>query len=132
MSRIRLDQELVRRELFPSRSAARSAVDAGFVSVDGVVASKPALPVTSDSEIRVSQKARDYVGRGGYKLAAALEEFGIDVAGRRAIDVGASTGGFTQVLIAAGVDSVVALDVGRGQLHPRLRTDPRVDRKSVV
>jgi 23S rRNA (cytidine1920-2'-O)/16S rRNA (cytidine1409-2'-O)-methyltransferase len=90
------------------------------------VVNKPALNVTGDTDIAVSDQARDYVGRGAYKLAAALEEFGVAVSGKRAIDVGSSTGGFTQVLLEAGVTSVVALDVGRDQLHPRLRADPRV------
>jgi len=126
MTRKRLDQELVRRDLFPSRSAARNAINAGLVSVDGLTVNKPAMNVTSETRIEVSDQARDYVGRGGYKLAAALGTFGLDATGRGAIDVGSSTGGFTQVLLEAGATSVVALDVGRDQLHPRLREDPRV------
>lgn len=127
MSRNRLDQELVRRHRFPTRSAARNAINAGYVAVDGIVVTKPALGVDGGTEIEISNEARDYVGRGAYKLAAALAEFDVDIRGRRALDVGASTGGFTQVLLEAGAASVVALDVGRDQLHPRLRTDPRVD-----
>ncbi len=126
MRHSRLDQELVRRDHFPSRSAARNAIKAGFVLVDGVVVNKPAMNVTGDSEITVSDQARDYVGRGAYKLAAALDRFELSVVGKKAVDVGSSTGGFTQVLLDGGVESVVALDVGRDQLHPRLRTDPRV------
>ncbi len=126
MTRKRLDQELVRRGQFPSRSAARNAINAGLVTVDGLTVSKPAMNVSSDTHIEVSDQARDYVGRGAYKLAAALDTFGVDAARRRAIDVGSSTGGFTQVLLEAGATSVVALDVGRDQLHPRLREDRRV------
>lgn len=126
MSRNRLDRELVKRRSFPTRSAARNAINAGYVAVDGVVVTKPALAVGPETEIVVAAEAGDYVGRGAYKLAAALEEFAIEVSGRRAIDVGSSTGGFTQVLLESGADSVVALDVGRNQLHSRLRSDPRV------
>lgn len=126
MTGTRLDLELVRRDHFPSRSAARNAVNAGFVSVDGVVVGKPAMSVTAATEIVVSDEARDYVGRGAYKLAAALDEFAVDTSGKQAIDVGASTGGFTQVLLDAGASHVVALDVGRDQLHPLLRADSRV------
>lgn len=126
MRRSRLDRELVRRELFPTRSAARNAINAGYVSVDGAVVGKPALGVAADTPIEVSDEARHYVGRGGYKLAAALQEFALDVSGLRAIDVGSSTGGFTQVLLEAGVESVVAVDVGRDQLHPDLRIHPGV------
>jgi 23S rRNA (cytidine1920-2'-O)/16S rRNA (cytidine1409-2'-O)-methyltransferase len=127
MSRNRLDRELVRRHRFPTRSAARNAINAGYVAVDGIVVTKPALGVGAETEIEVSDEARDYVGRGAYKLAAALAEFDVNVEERRAIDVGASTGGFTQVLLEAGAASVLALDVGRDQLHPRLRADPRVE-----
>jgi len=127
MSRMRLDRELVRRCCFPSRSAARNAVIAGFVSVDGAVATRPALGVTADTVISVAEETGDYVGRGAHKLAAALEHFRVVVSGRHAVDVGSSTGGFSQVLLEAGADSVVALDVGRDQLHPRLRDDPRVE-----
>ncbi len=126
MSRLRLDQELVRRELFPSRSAARNAIRAGFVRIDGAATAKPALHVTPDTDIEVATAAGHYVGRGAYKLAAALESFPVRVEGRSAIDVGSSTGGFVEVLLQEGVESVVALDVGRDQLHPRLRADPRV------
>jgi 23S rRNA (cytidine1920-2'-O)/16S rRNA (cytidine1409-2'-O)-methyltransferase len=126
MTRTRLDQELVRRDHFPSRSAARNAINAGFISVEGIVVLKPAMSVAADTEIVVSDDARDYVGRGAYKLAAALDEFAVEVSGTNAIDVGASTGGFTQVLLDAGAGHVVALDVGRDQLHQRLREDPRV------
>ena len=87
---------------------------------------KPALGVDATSEISIAAESRDYVGRGAYKLAAALSEFALDLRGKRAIDLGASTGGFTQVLLEAGVESVVALDVGRDQLHHRLRRDRRV------
>lgn len=127
MSPDRLDRELVRRRHFPTRNAARNAIKAGYVAVDGIVVTKPALTVGADTTIEISDEARDYVGRGAYKLAAALGVFEVEVDGRRAIDVGSSTGGFTQVLLEAGAASVLALDVGRDQLHPRLRSDARVE-----
>ena len=124
--RFRLDQELVARGLFTTRSAARNAIKAGFVLVDGVVAQKPALRVAGATPVEVDEDATHYVGRGAHKLAAALRAFPVSTAGRAAVDVGSSTGGFTQVLLDCGVDTVVAIDVGRDQLHPSLRGDPRV------
>ncbi len=126
MSRARLDQELVRRNLFPTRSAARNAIRQGLVVVAGETAQKPALQVSRNTEITVAAEAARYVGRGAFKLLAALDRFQIPISGRTAIDVGSSTGGFTEVLLEAGVAGVVALDVGRDQLHPRLRADRRV------
>lgn len=126
MVRTRLDLELVQRGLLSTRSAGRNAVRDGIVLVDGVVAHKPAQMVAGDAVIELAPTATQYVGRGAYKLAAALAEFRIRVAGKAAIDVGSSTGGFTEVLLENGADRVVALDVGRDQLHQRLRDDPRV------
>jgi 23S rRNA (cytidine1920-2'-O)/16S rRNA (cytidine1409-2'-O)-methyltransferase len=124
--RRRLDAELVRRGLVTSRTAAQEAIAANRVLVNGAVAEKPArLVATGDAVILAGPPPR-FVGRGGEKLDAALHRFGIDVDGRRVLDVGASTGGFTDALLARGAREVVALDVGYGQLHPRLRSDPRV------
>jgi 23S rRNA (cytidine1920-2'-O)/16S rRNA (cytidine1409-2'-O)-methyltransferase len=96
------------------------------VTVDGQVVSKAGAPVASNAQVVLAEPDHPYVGRGGLKLAGALEVFAIDPRGRRALDVGASTGGFTDVLLQRGAESVVALDVGRAQLDWRLRTDPRV------
>ncbi|HEX6712779.1 MAG TPA: TlyA family RNA methyltransferase [Thermoleophilaceae bacterium] len=121
----RLDTVLTERGLFESRSRAAAAVMAGVVRIGGEPARKPGQMVADDAEIQVD-RGPDYVSRGGVKLANALEAFGIDVEGRRALDVGASTGGFTDVLLQRGAAAVVALDVAYGELHWRLRQDPRV------
>ena len=105
---------------------ARDAIVAGDVEVDGVVSPKPATMVEAGATIKVAGPTDRFVGRGGLKLQAALDAFAIDATNKRAIDVGASTGGFTDCLLQAGAESVVALDVGYGQLHWRLRSDPRV------
>ena len=117
---------LVDRGLAPSRERARALILAGQVTVDGQVASKAGTPVAADARVELVTPDHPYVGRGGVKLAHALDAFGIDVAGRRALDIGASTGGFTDVLLQRGAARVVALDVGHGQLDWRLRNDPRV------
>jgi 23S rRNA (cytidine1920-2'-O)/16S rRNA (cytidine1409-2'-O)-methyltransferase len=122
----RLDAILVDRGLAPSRERARALILAGQVTVDGRVVSKAGAPVGGSSRVELATPDHPYVGRGGVKLAGALDAFGIDPRGRRALDVGASTGGFTDVLLRRGAASVVALDVGRAQLDWRLRTDPRV------
>ncbi len=129
--RLRLDAELVRRGLARSREHASELVAAGRVTVAGAVATKPATAVTTDVAllVRDDPDRPDYVSRGGHKLAGALEVFGaegLDVAGRRCLDAGASTGGFTDVLLRAGAAEVVAVDVGYGQLAWSLRQDPRV------
>ncbi len=129
--RLRLDQELVRRGLARSRDHARELVESGRVSVSGAVAHKPATGVTTDVAIVVRADSAEpaYVSRGGHKLAGALEAFrprGLVVTGRRTLDAGASTGGFTDVLLRAGARQVVAVDVGYGQLAWSLRTDDRV------
>ncbi len=116
----------MRRKLFPSRSAARAAIEQGLVTVGSVPDPKPSTLVAPDDPIGLTGEPDRFVGRGGHKLDHALHEFGLDVAGRRAIDVGASTGGFTDCLLQRGAASVVAVDVGYGQLDHRLRTDPRV------
>jgi 23S rRNA (cytidine1920-2'-O)/16S rRNA (cytidine1409-2'-O)-methyltransferase len=121
----RLDVELVRRGLAPSRAQARAAIEAGKVSVDGATAQKPGLLVRGDSTI-LAEAAHPWVSRGGLKLDHALNVFGVDVAGRACLDVGASTGGFTDVLLARGARRIVAVDVGRDQLHEKLKRDPRV------
>jgi len=122
----RLDVVLVDRGLAPSRERARALILAGQVMVDGQVVSKAGAPVATGATVALTTPDHPYVGRGGVKLAGALDAFAIDPRGRRALDVGASTGGFTDVLLQRGAESVVALDVGRAQLDWRLRTDPRV------
>jgi 23S rRNA (cytidine1920-2'-O)/16S rRNA (cytidine1409-2'-O)-methyltransferase len=125
-SKVRLDVALVERGLAPSRDRARALILAGTVTVAGQVVSKAGAPVAEDAPVAVIAPDHPYVGRGGIKLAHAFEAFGIDPAARRALDIGASTGGFTDVLLQRGVADVIALDVGHGQLDWRLRTDPRV------
>ncbi|MGH2663771.1 MAG: TlyA family RNA methyltransferase [Actinomycetota bacterium] len=126
MTRRRLDLELVRRGLAATRSEARDAIAAGRVAVGGRPARKAGTLVAPAEQVELIEPARPYASRGGEKLAAALERFAIDAAGRRCLDAGASTGGFTDVLLLRGAAHVVAVDVGYGQLAWRLRTDPRV------
>ncbi len=121
MTKKRLDVLLVERGLAESRSQAQALVLAGLVPGH----SKPGEQVAEDSMLEVEQPPR-FVSRGGEKLRNALDAFGVDVTGRDCADVGASTGGFTDCLLQAGAARVVAIDVGYGQLHPRLRSDPRV------
>ncbi len=116
----------MRRHLAPSRTAAQRALDEGRVEVTGIPSPKPATLVAEDAAIRLRTPQHEYVGRGGVKLAGALDGFDIDVTGRRALDAGASTGGFTDCLLQRGAASVVAVDVGYGQLAWKLRSDPRV------
>lgn len=125
MARTRIDMLLVTRGMLPSREKARAALLAGHVSVDGQIVDKPGTLVDEGSELRLAERQR-FVSRGGDKLAGALETFALDVSGRRAIDVGASTGGFTDCLLQSGAAGVVAVDVGYGQLAWSLRTDERV------
>jgi 23S rRNA (cytidine1920-2'-O)/16S rRNA (cytidine1409-2'-O)-methyltransferase len=124
--RVRLDQLLVERGLAPSRARAQSLILAGLVRVEGVLADKAGRAVAADASVEVVAADHPWVSRGGVKLAAALDAFGVSPAGKRCLDVGASTGGFTHVLLERGAAQVVALDVGRGQLDWRLRQDPRV------
>jgi 23S rRNA (cytidine1920-2'-O)/16S rRNA (cytidine1409-2'-O)-methyltransferase len=125
-ARRRLDAELVRRGLAASRTEAQAAVNAGRVTVAGAPAFKVARLVAPEEPLRLLGPPRRFVSRGGDKLDAALDTFGVDVTGRRVLDAGASTGGFTDCLLQRGARQVVAVDVGRGQLHPKLRADPRV------
>ena len=123
----RLDVELVRRGLAPTRAQARQYVRDGFVRVDDAPVRRPGRTVASDAAIEVDPEASRYVGRGGRKLAFALDAFGLDPGGLRVLDVGAGTGGFTDVLLQRGAAHVIAVDVGHGQLAPALGHDPRVD-----
>jgi 23S rRNA (cytidine1920-2'-O)/16S rRNA (cytidine1409-2'-O)-methyltransferase len=123
--RVRADVALVDAGLFPSREQARAAILAGQVRVDGHPLTKAGHQVAPDTAFEVAETQR-YVSRGGTKLAGALDDFGLDPAGLRAIDVGASTGGFTDCLLQRGAVSVAAVDVGYGQLAWSLRTDQRV------
>ena len=121
----RLDALLVERGLVESRSRAQALVMAGRVHVDGAPVTKAGTPTADDASVEVISPPR-FVSRGGEKLETALAGLGVDVAGERCLDVGASTGGFTDCLLQHGAAEVVALDVGRNQLHERLRADPRV------
>jgi len=126
-ARRRLDRELVRRELAASRELAQRWIAERQVTVNGAVALKPATMVLPGDALEVLAPPPQYVGRGGDKMAGALDQFDIDPAGWRCVDVGSSTGGFTDCLLQRGASSVVAIDVGRAQLHERLRGDDRVD-----
>ena len=125
MTRLRADLLLVDRGFFESRAKAREAIEAGLVSADGKPVRKPSETLANDSEI-VAPAPYPWVSRAGLKLVAGLDAFGIDPKGRTCLDLGSSTGGFTQVLLARGAVHVTAVDVGRDQLHPSLRADPRV------
>ena len=126
MARIRLDQLLVARGFADSRARARDAILRGHVAVAGRAVDKPGLTVDEDAELSMSDPAAAYVSRAALKLIAGLDHFGFDVSGRDCLDVGASTGGFTEVMLQRGAARVAALDVGHGQLHPRLAGDRRV------
>ena len=123
--RRRLDQALVERGLAASRERAQLMVRAGLVRVSGMMTERPDQMVAADQPIELTG-ARDYVSRGGEKLAAALDAFAVEPRGRRCLDVGASTGGFTDVLLQRGAERVIAVDVGYGQLAWNLRQDARV------
>ncbi|MDE1993942.1 MAG: TlyA family RNA methyltransferase [Rhizobiaceae bacterium] len=122
----RLDQLLVTLSLFASRSRARDAVQRGTVTVDGKIVTKPGALFTEGAEIVIDDPAQEYVSRAALKLVAALDHFRLDPKGQRCLDVGASTGGFTEVLLQRGAEHVVAIDVGHDQMHPRLAADPRI------
>ena len=121
----RVDVLLVERGLFESRSRARAAIEAGLVTANDKMIAKPSEIVPADAVLQ-AQPAHPYVSRGGVKLAGALERYPIDIEGHVCLDVGASTGGFTEVLLANGAAIVFAIDVGRGQLHRSLRGHPNV------
>jgi 23S rRNA (cytidine1920-2'-O)/16S rRNA (cytidine1409-2'-O)-methyltransferase len=124
-SKFRIDRLLVERGLFDSRAKAQAAIEAGLVFADGKVVAKASETIAADATIEAS-RAHPYVSRGGVKLAAALDRFNISPKGRVCLDVGASTGGFTQVLIERGASRVYAVDVGSGQLHDTVRALPGV------
>lgn len=117
---------MVDRGLCASRARARALIEAGHVSCDGRVVDKPATLVTADTEIGISGEVNPWASRGGLKLAAALEHFAIDPAGANCLDIGASTGGFTDVLLTGGAARVHAVDVGHGQLVERIARERRV------
>ncbi len=121
----RLDKVIKQRRLIRSRSRAQRMIEAGRVKVNGQIIDRPGHPIDPESEIEILGYEA-YVGRGGEKLEAALEQFRIEVKGRTCLDVGASTGGFTDCLLQRGATKVFAVDVGHDQLHPKLRGDPRV------
>ncbi|WP_306119632.1 MULTISPECIES: TlyA family RNA methyltransferase [unclassified Roseitalea] len=125
-TRKRLDHLLVERGLFATRSRARDAIVRRTVRVEGSVIDRPAFACPPDAAIAVDDPARGYVSRAALKLKAALAAFDVPVAGAACLDLGASTGGFTQVLLEHGAARVTAVDVGHGQLHESLRADPRV------
>jgi len=124
--KLRLDRLLVERGFAESRTRAEALILAGRVTVRGHPGVKPGTPVAAHAEVSVTAPEYPWVSRGGVKLAAALQHFGIDPSGRACLDIGASTGGFTDVLLSGGARTVYAVDVGYGQLHARLRNDPRV------
>ena len=123
----RLDQTLVDRGLCESREKARRAVMAGLVEVEGRRVDKAGTPIKVEQAVRLLGPAEPFVSRAGRKLQAALEQFAIDPTGLRCLDVGASTGGFTDCLLQRGAAHVTALDVGHGLIDARLRSDPRVE-----
>ena len=125
-ARSRLDTLLVERGLVASRERARALILAGDVRVNGQPVTKAGTPVAGDAVVTLALPDHPYVGRGGVKLAHALDTFAIAVAGRTGLDIGASTGGFTDVLLQRGAARVVAIDVGHGQLDWKIRSDPRV------
>ncbi|MCV7210796.1 MULTISPECIES: TlyA family RNA methyltransferase [Mycolicibacterium] len=124
--RARVDAELVRRGLARSRQQAAELIDAGLVRIDGMPAVKPATAVSVDAALTVAAVERTWVSRGAHKLIGALDAFGVPVQGRRCLDAGASTGGFTEVLLDRGAAHVIAADVGYGQLAWSVRSDERV------
>jgi 23S rRNA (cytidine1920-2'-O)/16S rRNA (cytidine1409-2'-O)-methyltransferase len=123
--RKRADVLLVERGLFESRARARAAIEAGLVLADGKVVAKPSDIIAPDAALS-AEPAHPYVSRGGVKLAGALEHYPIDIEGHVCLDVGTSTGGFTEVLLANGASLVFAIDVGHGQLHPSLHDHPKI------
>jgi 23S rRNA (cytidine1920-2'-O)/16S rRNA (cytidine1409-2'-O)-methyltransferase len=125
IERVRVDRLLVERGLFESRAKAQAAIEAGLVVADETPVTKASLQLPADAVLR-AEPAHPFVSRGGVKLAAALDHFGFDPAGQVCLDVGASTGGFTDVLLARGAEHIYAVDVGRDQLHRKLRARDEV------
>src|SRR4051794_40478334 len=125
-ARRRLDSEMVRRRLVTSRTEAQDLIAAGRVLVAGASADKSSRMVAPAEPVQILGPPPPYVSRGGLKLEGALDHFGVSVEGLRVLDAGASTGGFTDCVLQRGARAVVAVDVGHGQLHPKLRDDPRV------
>ena len=123
---IRLDQLLLNAGLVASRSRARDAITRGTVRVNGRVVTKPSSTFPASAKIEIDDPAQAYVSRAALKLKAALDHFGLDPAGLDCLDIGASTGGFTDILFERGANHVIAVDVGHDQLHPRLREDERI------
>ncbi len=123
----RLDERVVREGLAESRSAAQALILSGRVLVDDERVDKAGTRIAEEKKVRLKGGGRSFVSRGGEKLAAALDDLGLDPTGLRCLDVGASTGGFTDCLLQRGASFVVAIDVGHSQIHSRLRLDPRVD-----
>ena len=132
MKKQRLDVALVERALVETRSKAQSLIMARRVLVNGAFVDKAGAGVTDEDEVRIAELEHPWVGRGGMKLAHALEAFGIEVAGKVCADIGASTGGFTDVMLKKGARKVYAIDVGYGQLDASLRNDPRVVNREKV
>ena len=126
MTKLRTDRLLLARGLAESRTRARALIEAGMVESDGRRISRPGELLAEDAPLRLVGRDHPWVSRGGIKLDHALEHFGLEVEGLLCLDLGASTGGFTDVLISRGAKRVYAVDVGHGQLHERLRADPRV------
>lgn len=124
--RTRLDEFLVGQGYYVSRSRARDAIGRGAVIIDGMVAAKAGQTVSASCDIRIDDPARDYVSRAALKLIGGLDHFDLDPSGCSCLDIGASTGGFTQVLLERGARHVTAIDVGHDQMEARLRDDPRV------
>ncbi len=123
---MRLDRHLVERGDFESRARAQAAIRQGLVEINGVVADKPSANVTEEDAVCIRGEPHAYVSRGGVKLAAALDAFAVDPRGKICLDLGASTGGFTDVLLRRGAAKVYAVDVGSGQLHERIAGEARV------
>lgn len=126
MIRTRLDEALVARGLYPTRSRARDAIKRGTVTVDGLTATKPAQAVADDAVIAITDQARAYVSRAALKIKQALDHFALSPKGLHCLDIGASTGGFSEVLLEHGAYHVTAIDVGHGQFASTLGRDPRV------
>ena len=125
-SSMRLDTLLVEQGFFNSRSQAQAAIKDGYVQIDGHVIDKVAAKVKPDVELTVTRHSHNFVSRGGLKLSHGLEVFGFPVSGRMVVDLGASTGGFTDVVLKKGAGHCLAVDVGHGQLHSVLANDARV------